>query len=92
MKNKLYSIKDVLVGFKPMFVAPNDKYAIRMLEQLVNDVNVNDIKNSPKDYQLFYMGEMDDQTGEVFTDVQFLANAIDLKYVGKLEEVKEDEV
>lgn len=90
MKNKIYSIKDALVGFKPLFVAPNDNYAIRMLGQIVNDVNVNDIKNSPKDYQLYYMGEFDDQTGEVTSDVKFLANAIDLKLVAKLEEIKEE--
>lgn len=79
MKNKIYCVKDVLVGFKPPFVAPNDNFAVRMLSQLVNDTNVNDIKINPKDYQLFYLGELDDQTGEVISDVKFLANAIDLK-------------
>lgn len=79
MKNKIYCVKDVLVGFKPPFVAPNDNFAIRMLSQLVNDINSNDIKTNPKDYQLFCIGEFDDQTGEFVSDVRFLSNAIDLK-------------
>ena len=81
MKNKMYCIKDVLVGFKPPFTAPNNNCAIRLFTQLVNAVDSNDVKTNPSDYQLFYIGELDDQTGEFESSVEFLANAIDLKEV-----------
>lgn len=95
MKIKNYAIKDALVGFKPLFQAPNDNYAERMLAQLVNDVNANDIKNSPKDYALYYMGEMDDQTGEFVSCVTFLANAVDfirLADIAKKDVFNENEI
>lgn len=79
MKNKFYSIKDALTGYKQPFSAPNDNFAIRMVAQLVNDDQKNDIMQSPKDYSLYYIGEMDDDTAEFTSEVKFLVNAIDLK-------------
>lgn len=80
MKIKFYSIKDNLTGFKQPFSAPNDAFAMRMLAQLVNDDQKNDIMQSPADYQLFFIGTMDEDTAEFVSDVKFLVNAIDLKH------------
>lgn len=80
MKFKVYNIKDTLVGFtRAMMVYENDNIALRAFKGLVNDDVPNDVSKNPKDYQMFYLGEMDTDTGEFISDVKFLVNAIDLK-------------
>lgn len=64
MKAKLYSYRDALVGFGPILVESNERTAIRGFSYAVN--NAQGIMNfSPKDYDLFYIGEFDTDTGVI---------------------------
>lgn len=77
IKNE-YSIKDTKVGFGNLFEAPNNASAIRYLADCVQDEN-NPLRKHAEDFQLFYMGEFDDQTGEFKSNVVFLENATAFK-------------
>ena len=80
MKLKIYALKDTKIGFKTPFYTFNDQVAIRTVKNAVNDkIHENDIKQNPEDHQLWYLGEFDDATGEITSEVRFVANAIDLK-------------
>lgn len=71
----LYSIKDHKIGFTQVFVAPNNMAAIRMLGDTVRTPD-NQISNHPEDFALYYLGTMDDNTGELKSEVTFLENAM----------------
>lgn len=75
---KLYAIKDVKAGFKTIFQAENDLLALRMLYEDANN------KESPvckyaEDIELYAVGAMCYENGELESNVKFLARAIDYK-------------
>lgn len=74
---KLYSIKDNKIGFSQVFVAPNNAAAIRMLEDTCKGENM--IAMHPEDFDLYALGDMDDNTGELKSEVQFLEKATSFK-------------
>lgn len=76
MKYNLYSVKDVRVGFDGPQLAINDGAALRNFADMVaNDKSY--ISKHPEDYQLFKIGEIELNTGDITPEVKFLANAID---------------
>lgn len=79
MEGNLYSVKDTKLGkFGMPFTAPNDEIAKRNLIATIR-AGDNNIAEFPEDFQLFKIGSMNDDTGELTTDVKFLANAIEYK-------------
>lgn len=58
----VYAIRDQLVGFGNPSIAVNDEVAERQFQIIVNDSN-NSISVSPKYYDLYKIGEYDDETG-----------------------------
>lgn len=81
MKNKLYAIKDNKIGFlNAPFIAPNNAAAIRMFGDTV--INVDTLLNKhPEDYELYALGEMDENTGELFSEVKYLETATAFKTI-----------
>ena len=80
MNMKIYSIKDTKVGaFKSPFYSHNDSVAIRSLQNVVNDPNAGELHLNAEDFQLYRLGEFNDITGDILSNVEFVANAIDLK-------------
>lgn len=76
MKNKLYAVKDNKVGFlNAPFIAPNNAAAMRMFGDTVQDTNTL-LNKHPEDYELYSLGEMDENTGELFSEVKFLETAV----------------
>lgn len=74
MLNNLYSIKDTKMGFTQIFILPNNAAAIRWFGDVV--VNKESPYNKhPEDFQLFKVGTMNEDTGELVPDCQFLENA-----------------
>lgn len=71
----LYSIKDVKMGFQQVFILPNNASAIRWFGDTVSNKD-NPMNKHPEDYQLFKIGSMNEDTGELTSDVQFLENAV----------------
>lgn len=77
---KLYYIKDTKAGFNAPFCAQNDLLAERMLSNDVNNPKA-PIALNPEDFELWTAGSYCLETGEIKTDVKYLARALD--YVKK---------
>lgn len=65
MTLKMYSIRDAKSeSFNPPFFQPTHGVAERAFKELVNDPKSNANKY-PEDYDLYYLGEYDDNTGKL---------------------------
>ena len=81
-KIKIYSIKDLKEGkFAQPFYFINDAMAKRALFGSVNygEKGKSTLADYPTDYDLYKLGEYDEKTGELKTDIKFICNAGDLK-------------
>lgn len=77
MKNKFYAVKDVVVGsfMQPVAMA-NDEAAKRSLRLAANDPQA--FKENKEDIQLWYLFELDSETGLVEKNQPYLiGNLID---------------
>ena len=65
MQYEIYTIRDVKADayFRPFYV-PNRAVAVRAVSNLVQDTQ-SDIGRNPEDYQLFYIGTYDDNSGVI---------------------------
>lgn len=79
MKFKIYSIKDTKIGFMQPFYQSNDAVAVRAINNAVNAKEINNINQNADDMELWKLGEFDDQTGQITSDIKFIVKAIDLK-------------
>ena len=59
---KLYSIKDTKGGFYPPEASDNDALAVRTIRGVVNS-GKGLLAQYPEDFELWYVGEFDNQTG-----------------------------
>lgn len=59
-KINLYNVQDVLVGFGSPFAMGNNELAIRAYKGFLTRAQ------NPEDMRLFRVGEMEDETGEIF--------------------------
>lgn len=75
MKISLYSVKDTLVGFSQPFCSVNDATALRMFISSVRSKEQNACNTFPENKELWKLGDIDDQTGKIKSDVVFLAKA-----------------
>lgn len=72
--SKLYQLRDTKLGFMGApFTQPNNMFAIRTFSEQVNKDKF--LSDHAEDFQLFYMGEQDENTGIITSDVVFLENA-----------------
>lgn len=79
MKTNLYSVRDIkLQKYGIPFVAPNDEIAKRMLHSTISAGGTT-MSEFPEDFQLYKLGNYDDDTGEFETENEFLANATEYK-------------
>lgn len=61
---QIYSIKDDLTRFGAPFVAPSEAVAKRMTLSAMKDEKT-DLYQFAENMSLWYLGEFDDQTGEI---------------------------
>lgn len=74
MKTKLYAIKDKRIEFGPLYEDKNDASALRNFEELIRKGD--SLANRyPDDFELYYMGEYDRDTGEVKSEVRYMDTA-----------------
>ena len=79
MKLKLYSVRDIVTGeFDQPTMMHNDEQAKRSLANAVNSAN-NLAATNFADLQLFKIGEIDTETGEIASKVEMIATGISLK-------------
>ena len=83
MKLKIYSIKDTKIGFMQPFYQANQAVAIRAFNNAVNSKEINNINQNLDDMELWELGEFDDQTGEIKSEVKFVIKANDLVKKGE---------
>ena len=62
MLQKFYTVYDRHVGYGFPFAQPNDACACRTFKIWLNDPQ-SELSKSPEDYELFYLGEYDTETG-----------------------------
>lgn len=64
MKHRLYCIRDKYTGFAQPTIFANDNVAVRYFKDLcLNAGNV--ITNNPADFDLYHIGNFDEETGEL---------------------------
>lgn len=83
MKLKIYSIKDTKIGFMQPFYQANQAVAVRAFNNAVNSKEINNINQNLDDMELWELGEFDDQTGEIKSEVKFVIKANDLVKKGE---------
>ena len=68
MKLDLYQIMDTVAGHVtgPIFVAPNDAVAIRMVRNTVKDPK-SDMRTNLRDFNLIHLGTQNEETGQLET-------------------------
>lgn len=76
---KLYAIRDIKANaFADPFHLSNDAVAVRAAKQAANDPSTHLFKN-PEDYQLWYLGDYDTETGALVAGGGLLCNITSLK-------------
>lgn len=80
---KIYSIKDVKAGFEPVFCRANDELAKRdFLSAFSYGPEPNRFRQFPADYELWCLGEMNEQNGAIVSAPEFLMNLTEVKANG----------
>lgn len=72
--SKLYAVKDNTIGFETAYCMPNNASAIRQFGDIVKKEGTR-YNVHPEDYDLYYLGDFDDNTGEIKPEVTFLERA-----------------
>jgi len=81
MELKIYTVRDSKAGFYgPPFYLRTHGEAERTFQQLANDPKTN-VFTYPEDYDLYHLGEFDDQTGKanIIDTPQHIIKAVALK-------------
>lgn len=75
---RIYAIRDIkAAAFAPPFFMQRDEMAIRAFSDAIKDPN-HQMSRHAEDYELFHLGEFDDESGKVEPVVgpRFLANGL----------------
>lgn len=77
---KIYALRDRLIDyFMQPFFGPSDKQVLAAIAQTVNDQEAtNAINKTPEHFEVWRLGEIDEQTGQVEGDREYLADAASL--------------
>lgn len=67
---KIYSVRDVNVGWNQPFCEMNDDVAIRGFSYAVNNSDI--MGFSPQDFDLYCLGEFESKTGEISAEIPCL--------------------
>ena len=78
MITKIYSIKDTKIGYMSPMYLQNDGVAIREFTNARNSEQKNIVNTNPEDKELWCLGEFNDQTGVITSEVRFLIKAEDV--------------
>lgn len=71
---KLYSIKDVKAGFMTIMLFKNDALAKRAYASGLK-MPESMLSHNPEDFELWCLGEYDQDSGIITSDVRFVCNA-----------------
>lgn len=84
---QLFCIRDVKATFQTPFVGINKNVVQRNIMNILKKNDQNDaLTINPEDYQLFKVGEFDEETGKIVNaDSEFICNVSDLAEISKAE-------
>lgn len=89
MKVNYYSIKDNVSGhFGPLVTSENDVAVLRDLRYVISDKTTK-FNKFPEDFDLWHMGDLDDESGIFTSDPYFITSLMGIK---PFEEASKDEV
>lgn len=64
---RIFGIRDLKAGaFAPPFFQARDEMAVRAFSDAIQDPQ-HPMSRHPEDYHLFYLGELDDESGQLTT-------------------------
>lgn len=72
---RIYSIKDNVMGFERLFTCPNDGMALRLFADTCKQEG-NQISDHPEDFSIWRMGELDSEKGITAEEPYFLDKAV----------------
>lgn len=76
----LYSLKDCkAASFNLPFAKVNDQLAVRDVRIAVNSPERSPLSACPEDFELWCLGDFNETTGEVVSDVRFVVNLREVK-------------
>lgn len=82
---KIYAIKDLKLGFEPPFCRANNELAIRDFQSAFKfGPEPNRFKQFPADYELWCLGEFDQNNGIITSKIEFVSNLLPLNLVADL--------
>ena len=73
---KLYALKDVKSGFMSIMLFKNDELAKRAYQNMLKDTQPNLVTMNPEDFELWCLGDYDQDSGIIQSEVRFVANAL----------------
>lgn len=76
---KLYAIKDVKIGFGQPFMAQNNAVAVRAFTNSRNATEPNVVNTNPEDKELWFLGDFNENTGEIESKVEYIVKAEDVR-------------
>lgn len=72
----VYAVKDVKAGFQAPYTRVNDQIAIRDFQNVARSPEPNKLTMNPEDFELWRLGTMNIETGEIKSSPEFLVSAI----------------
>lgn len=78
MKNNLYAIKDIKVGFRGLIELANDEVAKRTLYLTLEQDANSELAKVPQDFELWRVGYFDHEKGEIVGELEFICNLKEL--------------
>lgn len=78
MKKLVFSVKDNKVGFGEPFTAPSEGLAIRSFGEQASNTDT-PLTKYPEDFELYKIGEIDTETGEIKNELKLIATASQYK-------------
>ncbi len=75
MKSFIYAIKDDKTGFMAPQAQRSDAVAIRSFENILRDPHPNIVNQNPADFSFYCLGEYDEDTGVITSNVRYLTNS-----------------
>lgn len=76
----IYGIRDRMIDWfiQPPFFAPNDNSAMASLAEIVNGETRHAITQAPHHFELWRLGEVNEETGQLVPSREYLADASSL--------------
>lgn len=71
----IYALKDVKCGFMNPMTFKNDELANRAYKNMLADNQPNLVTMNPEDFELWCLGNYDQDSGIIKSDVRFVASA-----------------